>query len=500
MKKNTSLIKKAGAITALMGGAVACCIGSTMIGTVFSGMLISILASKVEQLKIKDIQKLFLGGTPLELNNDLEKLIQEAMVWSTKNICYSYQSYCINDSQKKSLKKNQKQIIDQINSINENQWQVSNGLINEIDNISDDTNIMTGLIAVQSDWSEINIDRPFPIYYETHFIENFKLCFNELLKDPKNESALKAYKRNISTQIQKQLLIQDGKLDSLLKDNKTIKKQLAKIASSPIELFEQQYIIPEINIVLDDYLKPLHDDVQLLVGINGKVLVNIEKIKEENEHLSQQIKKLVNAVYEAIGYKILYHPIVLILVALFLGYSGHKYWLSSQPFVFTVNVTNGSLNKSLSFKEPQIKIISGETEDSKQTQDKRAVFSGLPSHLRKDSIRVQIESYGFKKIDTVVSGVKNLDLTMYRDNTYRWLSGVVKDESTRELIANAKVRVMDLSTFTNIDGRFKLDIPEVVQDVRQWIVITKKGYEPYENNESIILNEESIIQLEKSKE
>lgn len=495
MKKNTSLIKNTGVITALLGGAIASCAGPTILAAVLGGIFTNILSNKIEKIKTKDIQKLFLSSNPLEPNNDLEKLIQKAMLWATDNICHAYKAYCLNDFQQKTLKKNQKKIIDLIDNLDKKQWQVSNEFINEIDNVSDNTNIINGLIAVQSEWHEINPDKPFPIYYETHFIENFKLCFSELLKDLENESALKAYKRNISTQIQKQLLIQDKKLDSLLKDNKTIKKQLAKIASSPIESFEQQYIVPEINIVLDDYLRPLHDDVQLLVGINGKVLVNLEEIKRETEIQTQKIDALDKKVKTSNKYKIVY-PLILIPVVAFLAYFIYQNWQSEQPFALTVNVINGSKNKHLKFYDPKVRIVSGDVSDSGQAQKGKIVFGGLPGAIRNDSVRVIVETHGFKKVDTSIVGVRNLTLKLKRDDTYRWLIGKVKDFKSGNPIPKAKVVIREqLVTYTDSDGRFKLEIPESLQKEKQWIEITQTGYNPYTNN--IIPNLDNIIPLEK---
>lgn len=497
MKKNIPLIKQAGVMTALLGGAIASCAGPAIVGAVLGGVLTNILSNKIEQSSIKDIQKILSRPDPSNLNHDLEKLIQKAMVWATENICYAYNTYCLSANQKKILKNTQQQIINQINSINKNQWQASNELINEIDSVSDSTDLLKGLIADQSGWSEINPVKPFPVYYETHFVENFKLCFGELLKDPKNEAARQAYKRNISTQLQQQLLLQDEKLDSLLQGNKAIQKQLVKIARSPVEYFEQQYIAPEINIVLDDYLKPLHDDVLLLVGINGEVLVGIEAIKKETEHQTQKIEVLGRKVEKSNKYKIVYIIIISIAVPL-ISYLAYQYSQSKQPFALTINVTNGSQNQSLTFYEPQIKITSGDTEDTKQSQEKRVVFNGLPSSLRKDSIRVQIESYGFQRIDTTVAKVKNLNLALYRDNTYRFMKGRVKDFLTGNAIENAQVRVKNIVTQTDKDGWFLIDLPETIQQTEQRLIITKDKYQNWERIEPVT-NQESIILLKTNK-
>ncbi|MEM9819692.1 MAG: carboxypeptidase regulatory-like domain-containing protein [Bacteroidota bacterium] len=495
MKKKEVLVKQTGVITALLSGAVASCLlGSPLVATVIGGVLTNILSNKVEQSDLLKIQEILSSRNPANLNHDLEQLVKEAMEWATKNIGFTYEAYCIHPSQKKLLTQTIAEIVKDLRQIDQSNWKASNELLNEIDDTVAESHLIRGLIVDHAKWPEINATFPFPKFYEDHFVANFKLCFGELLKDPRQASARLAYQRNISSQLQSSLKMQGQKIDALLKSNEAIKEQLAVMARSPIESFEQTFIAPNIQISLDHHLDGLRNEVNLLIDSNGKILTGIADIQKESRHQTQQIGQLSKQVRVLSKSRIVY-VIALPLLAVLLAFLSYQYWWSQQAFTFVVNVSNASSNTALPFDEPVVNIQFRDKTEQKATQNGSIVFGGLPAFLRKDSIRVQVKNYGFHYLDTTVIRLTNLSLTLHRDDTYRWLKGRVKDANTGTPLSQAKVSAAETSTYTDQDGKFLLDFSEATQKTEQRLIVSKPGYQPWERIEPVISNSESIIQL-----
>ena len=493
--KINSIIKEAGVTTALLGGAVASCtFGSPLVATILGGVLTNILSNKIEQSDLLNIRDILSGRDPGDLNHDLEKLILEAMEWATRNICFSYQAYCNTDFQRRALNQVELQIINQIKKIDKSQWNASNDLLNQIDQISSETDLMKGLIVDNSEWSPVNSDFPFPAFYEDQFIENFKLCFGELLKDPNHRSALVAYNRTIANQMQKRLILQEDKIDKLIAGNDEIKQELARIAHGPANQFVYEYVSPAMDIALDDYLKPLHDDVKLLVDMNGHVLAGIEYLKKESSHQTQKIEGLRKSVEKSNKSNSIFIVVIPVLVV-GLTYLIYQYRMAKQPFTFTVNIKDGSQNQSLPYENSTVTIDVNGNRESKESHNGTAIFAGLPSSARKESIEVEIQQPGYYFMDTTITGMDNFNVVLTRDDSYRWMKGRVKDATTGIGVQGAKVTVKDIVAYTDGDGSYSLDIPEPLQSTEQRLIVTKEGYEPWERIEPVIQNSESIIHL-----
>ena len=500
MKPNLeTLLKQAGTTAALLGGAlVSCHFGSPdspLVVTVIGGVLTNILSNKVEQSQLLKINEILFRQNPSNLNHDLEKLSIEALVWATKNICHNYQAYCTTNEQKTLLTEIKRQIIAEINAIDKTQWEASNELLREIDELNDSSELLTSFYVKNNNWPEINSEFPFTEYYESEFVKNFRLCFGELLKDKDHRPALIAYNRNISTQIQKGLQEQKNQIDLLLEGNEELKSEISRLSQSPQERFEKEIVFPKLNIALDEYLQPLHENVKLLIDINGNVLAGIEDLKKESQFQTQQIGKLTATVEQNLKNKFVH--ILYLIIALALSYFAFRYWQSSQPFVFTVLVNHSSENSDLPIEKTEVEITYGDKSEILDLHNKEAVFKGLPSYLRNDSIRVQIRSHGFFAVDTLVEVVNMLHLNLRRDDTYKYMKGRVKEALSGLPIFGAKVMIRDIKTLTDSSGSYTLSIPEAKQNTDQRLIISKEGYLSWERIEPVNKNNESIIQLKK---
>ncbi len=495
-KEYGELIKQAGTITALLTGAiVSCSFTNPLVNTVLGGVLTNILSNKMEQSKLLKLQEIFSKQNPANLNHNIEEITQEAIVWAIKNISFKYQTYCNTEDQKKILKRIDSELVQKINALDRFAWQSSEALLNQIDNIVDEKELIKELVSVDASWPIINVDFPYPAFFQDEFVSNFQLCFGELLKDKDNHEALKAYNRNISTQIQKSLVKQNEKIDQLFINSQHLKEEINRIARKPQEQFEKEIVFPEINIALDQYLKPLHENVQLLVDQNGEISIDINELKKETKHQTQRIEELGRKVDQNLNNK--YFFILLPIFAISLSYFGYKYWQSTQPFIYTVAVQHKTVNTDLPKEEAEVKLSYGDKSEVQTTRDHEVIFKGLPSFLRGDSIKISASCFGFRTIDTQLVAKNILHLDLVRDDTYATMRGRVKDAETGLPIDSVLVYAQDIKALTDANGQYLLTFPESMQKEEQRLVVTKDGYEPWENIEPVIKNAESIIRLQK---
>lgn len=185
------------------------------------------------------------------------------------------------------------------------------------------------------------------------------------------------------------------------------------------------------------------------------------------------------------------------IVALTLSYFGFKYWQSTQPFIYTVAIDYKTINQELPISEATISLLYHDKTESLVANNNEAIFKGLPSFVRGDSVQIRVHSEGFKVIDTLVVATNLLNLALHRDDTYATMKGRVKDAQSGGPISDAIVQVQDFQTFTDAQGKFNLTIPESQQKTLQRLIIIKEGYKSWERIEPVIKNTESIIQLEK---
>lgn len=496
--KLKSVIEKTSTAALMIGGAWAGMeFGSPLVGSIVGNILSGMATTRIEGAKLHEIRNLLSRANPAELNHDLEKLIQEALVWTNKNIAYTYEAYCTSEAQKARLEKIAKEITDELKATNREAWLESSQLLNQINGLEDSEALLDSFLEQRTDWPDINPDYPFPKFYKDHFFENFKLCFGELLKNPDRQSALITYNRNISDQIQRNLKDNQATLDTLVASNAELKSALEKLSRTPAEKFEKEYVLPQITIELDKYLEPLHQKVDLLVDQNGKVLETVLDIRRESRIQTQKTEELGRKVEKNIRNKVIY-AFILPALAIAVAWLAYRYWQSRQPLVFTVAVENGSTNHELPFEPPTVTLRYGGKTETRPTTQNEAVFKGLPPYLRDDSLTLRVESHGYYPIDTVVAATApQVLLTLRRNNTYATLQGVVKDADTEARVAGATVLVQNLRTQTNENGYFSLTIPEAQQKTEQRLSIQRSGYAEWNRIEPVIKNVESIIHLKK---
>lgn len=190
-------------------------------------------------------------------------------------------------------------------------------------------------------------------------------------------------------------------------------------------------------------------------------------------------------------------PILAIAVAILY----FQYQQSQQPLSLVVAINNLTPNPNLPFEGGQVSLQYGGKMEPLPIE-KEAIFRGIPSNYRRESIRLQFEAVGFVKIDTTVSWSKEtLNLPIRRDDTYARLFGIVVEdkEGAPAPLEGVTVSIPDISTQTDENGRFSLPIPFDKQRKQQRLRATKAGYVPFDRLEPVNKNEETLINLQKTK-
>lgn len=113
--------------------------------------------------------------------------------------------------------------------------------------------------------------------------------------------------------------------------------------------------------------------------------------------------------------------------------------------------------------------------------DGGAAYQNLPGRFANQEARLTFEAEGFVPVDTLVTLQRGGEVTLniHRDNTYGVLAGIIVDEDGQG-IEGATIEVEGLTTTSQEDGTFSLNIPMEKQRVYPHVRISKKGYETKE--------------------
>lgn len=164
---------------------------------------------------------------------------------------------------------------------------------------------------------------------------------------------------------------------------------------------------------------------------------------------------------------------------------------------FIVKVRNSSDNTYLPYEEPKI-TLNYQSKSEDYIGYDEAVFKLLPKSFFEDSVTVEVESYGFKTIDTTFIPRRNfVIIDLIRDNSYEEVFGRVENNGVG--VPNMLVVVAGkFREYTDDFGFFRISIPESSQRKRQSIeVMGSPNFKEKKVIESIIKDAEIIIELEK---
>lgn len=229
----------------------------------------------------------------------------------------------------------------------------------------------------------------------------------------------------------------------------------------------------------------LYNDKQLL-GVN----VN-EKGKENRFHkreraVIQVISKMLDVPFDLLWsrakrklIKTVLTVTVGVLVVIGCVITGSiQYQRMTAPFDVTIYIAeNTPHNPNLPFEKAKVKLYYGNDADSVYitSLSEKVTFRNIPNNYRNNEIRVQFESTGFDKIDTIVIGNQHVTLPVTRNSYWGTYRGIVLDEQMAP-VEKAIVTIENHTVLTDKDGVFCVLIPIEEQTQYKKILISKDGF------------------------
>lgn len=130
--------------------------------------------------------------------------------------------------------------------------------------------------------------------------------------------------------------------------------------------------------------------------------------------------------------------------------------------------------------------------------DHRTVFlNDIPYRLRNMRVHLVFEAEGYQTIDTVVKAQPSVELSIRRNNDLGVVFGRVCDFETGQPVEGATVSLLDYQVITDSLGQFRIEVPYDKQDNAQRVLITKDGYQPWDELYRPSATEPWLIVLEK---
>ena len=177
-------------------------------------------------------------------------------------------------------------------------------------------------------------------------------------------------------------------------------------------------------------------------------------------------------------------------------------WRLLTPLQMKVNVTEDT-----AYVIPSLPFESGTLQceyagNALQTilvgPESRTVFlNDIPYRLKGSRVHLVFEADGYQPIDTVVKALRSVELCIRRNSDLGVVFGRVSDFSSGQPVEGATVSLLDYTAVTDSKGQFRIEIPYDKQDAAQRVLITKEGYQPWDELYRPSATEPWLISLEK---
>ena len=130
--------------------------------------------------------------------------------------------------------------------------------------------------------------------------------------------------------------------------------------------------------------------------------------------------------------------------------------------------------------------------------DQSTVFlNDIPYRLKGSLVHLVFEAEGYQTIDTVVMAQRSVELCIRRNNDLGVVFGRVCDFETNQPVEGATVSLLDYSATTDANGQFRIEIPFDKQDKSQRVLVSKEGYQSWDELYRPSATEPWLISLEK---
>lgn len=133
--------------------------------------------------------------------------------------------------------------------------------------------------------------------------------------------------------------------------------------------------------------------------------------------------------------------------------------------------------------------------------DNRTVFlNDIPYRMKGSAVHLVFEAEGYQTIDTVVKAQRGVELCLRRNNDLGVVFGRVLDFGTGLPVEGATVSLLDFVATTDALGQFRIEIPYAKQDKAQRVLVSKEGYQTWDELYRPSATEPWLIGLEKEVE
>ncbi len=211
------------------------------------------------------------------------------------------------------------------------------------------------------------------------------------------------------------------------------------------------------------------DDFETMDEFIMKIDRQLNKIEKEGLIFK---KKPIN--YMKISKRTIYY-FILPLIILLLTYFTYKYF---QPTDLMVSINEPEPIPGMQFTFGKLSLSYGDHTEQLGVK-KSAVFKNIPAKYKFTKMQLRFTAFGYSTIDTVVNSGSLVELNIRRDNTFAIVFGTVKDEK-KQPIKDVQIKLKDIQTKSDENGRFRIEIPISKQAEEQRITAYKEGYELFD--------------------
>ena len=191
-----------------------------------------------------------------------------------------------------------------------------------------------------------------------------------------------------------------------------------------------------------------------------------------------------------------------IMTIVLIGLLALLIWRLVTPVRMKVNITEDA-----AFAAPSLPFKSGTLQceyagNALQTiplgAENRTVFlNDIPYHLKNKDVHLVFMAEGYHAIDTTVKAQSSVELRIKRNNDLGVVFGRVCDFESGQPIEGATVSLLEYTVATDSSGQFRIEIPYDKQDKAQRVLITKEGYNSWDELYRPSATEPWLISLER---
>ncbi len=191
-----------------------------------------------------------------------------------------------------------------------------------------------------------------------------------------------------------------------------------------------------------------------------------------------------------------------IVALLLVGFIAFLVWRLLTPLQMKVNITENReyAVPSLPFEGGTIECeyAGNALQRIAVSPDNPTVFlNDIPYRLKSSPVHLVFEAEGYQTIDTVVKAQRSVELCVRRNHDLGMVFGRVLDFETGQPIDGATVSLLDYAVTTDALGQFRIVIPYDKQDKTQRVLVSKEGYQTWDELYRPSATEPWLISLEK---